>query len=200
MSLVFLQTPRESAEDRRVFPESDAPDEDPLFGLLLHPSSCCQCTHPTQVQSQKYGVCRLYQPQNKTLGLKEKIELCLNIQRFVCLSLCVCVCVCVCITVRSWESTWSQRGRPVQGSWPWPPVWVNLSRDWRDTRPCSKNWRDTWRLARISDILYGDNRRLMLFSKPQININWLSLTNQLMVFSVGIVSSCSCFIVTLFWF
>lgn len=61
----------------------------------------------------------------------------------------VCGCVCVCIPVRNLGSSWSRRGRPLLGSWLWPLAWVNPSPDWRDTQPCWKNWRDTWRLASV---------------------------------------------------
>lgn len=86
-------------------------------------------------------------------------------------------CVCVCIAVRNWGSTWSQRGRPVLGSWLWPRVWVNPLPDWRGTRRCWKNWTDTWR--------YKTNKTIyllgicFLFFPPyryrwnKISMNWV---------------------------
>lgn len=48
-----VQTPREPAEDRRVFSEPDAPDEIHVCGLLFQPSICSQCTHTAQVNEKK---------------------------------------------------------------------------------------------------------------------------------------------------
>lgn len=45
-----MQTSREPAEDRRVFSESDAPDEVHVFGVLFQPSICSQCTHAARVK------------------------------------------------------------------------------------------------------------------------------------------------------
>lgn len=49
--LYFFQASRTSAEDRTLLPESNAPDEESLCGLLLKPSICCQCAHTAKVRS-----------------------------------------------------------------------------------------------------------------------------------------------------
>lgn len=49
---VYVQTSREPAEDRRVFSESDAPDEVNVRGLLFQSSICSQCTHTAQVKKK----------------------------------------------------------------------------------------------------------------------------------------------------
>lgn len=47
---VRVQTSRKPAEDRRVFSESDAPDEVHVCGLLFQPSICSQCTYTARVK------------------------------------------------------------------------------------------------------------------------------------------------------
>lgn len=130
---VCVQTSRKPAEDRRVFSESDAPDEVHVCGLLFQSSICSQCTHTAQVKkcscNERHKKCEEKIPRTNAILPKHS-------NMFY-----------VCVTVKNWGSTWSQRGHPVQGSWLWPPVWVNPSPDWRDTLHCWKNWTGTCRLT-----------------------------------------------------
>lgn len=130
---VCVQTSRDPAEDRRVFSESDAPDEVHVCGLLFQPSVCSQCAHTAQVKTNAAGT-------RDTRNVKKRYRE--PVWFFQGILICF-----MCVTVKNWGSTWSQRGHPVQGSWLWPPVWVNPSPDWKDTLHCWKNWTGTCRLS-----------------------------------------------------
>ena len=157
-----VQTSREPAKDWRVFSDFDAPDEVHVCSLLFQPSICSQCTHTTQVKEN-------------AIGLKDRPNVkrrCRELVRFFW-SILKCF---MCVTAKNWGSTWSQKGHPLQESWPWPLVWANPSPDWRDTLHCWKNWTGTCRLTSSHLLPNGFSQHLNVGNlwECQISLNNLN--------------------------